>query len=391
MLKEHKERLINITKAVVVDGIDNDACIPTDDCDLSRLGSQDERDGVMALAKLHNISHIPSYYFLSFGHPEYANDFYVSLSHTTQQIEAANELSRELSREQIPHMLLKGSVIRRIYPEEWMRNGCDVDVLVKDEDLNRAGEALEHLGYTKGGRITHHVLYTRDSIEIELHFLLIEDFLNAKASRVLDGVWDVAQKSTSDESSYLYELPDEYAYYYYLAHMVRHFNRGGCGVRSVLDIWILNNRCSFDRKKREELLTRGGLSLFEKNILALADKWFSDGDGEGLELLEQWLISGGAYGESNRVESVMKSRQGNVFKYLLYVMFPPYIKMCHTYPVLKKHKLLLPLFYILRYFHLFYLLGIKRIFKRFYDMFKKDRSKKNIQKMLRQLGIMDLS
>ena len=38
----------------------------------------------------------------------------------------------------IPFMPLKGSILRALYPEGWMRTSCDVDVLVHTEDLERA-------------------------------------------------------------------------------------------------------------------------------------------------------------------------------------------------------------------------------------------------------------
>ena len=48
----------------------------------------------------------------------------------------------------IPFIPLKGSVIRRYYPESWMRTSCDVDILVHEEDLENAKQAIiSKLGY----------------------------------------------------------------------------------------------------------------------------------------------------------------------------------------------------------------------------------------------------
>lgn len=41
-----------------------------------------------------------------------------------------------LEKAQIPFLPLKDSVIRKYYPEAWMRTSCDIDVLVHRECLN---------------------------------------------------------------------------------------------------------------------------------------------------------------------------------------------------------------------------------------------------------------
>ena len=55
---------------------------------------------------------------------------------------ALGEICQTLEEAKIPFMPLKGSVIRPYYPEPWMRTSCDIDVLVHEEDLDRAVAAL---------------------------------------------------------------------------------------------------------------------------------------------------------------------------------------------------------------------------------------------------------
>lgn len=54
-----------------------------------------------------------------------------------QKIEAA------LNEEQIPYIPLKGSVLRNLYPAPEMRTSCDIDVLVHEEDIERAVAVIE--------------------------------------------------------------------------------------------------------------------------------------------------------------------------------------------------------------------------------------------------------
>ena len=46
-----------------------------------------------------------------------------------------------LVKAEIAFIPLKGSVIRPLYPEPWMRTSCDIDILVKEENLSAAIEA----------------------------------------------------------------------------------------------------------------------------------------------------------------------------------------------------------------------------------------------------------
>ena len=41
-----------------------------------------------------------------------------------------NSICSALNRESIAYIPLKGSVIKDLYPESWMRTSCDIDILV---------------------------------------------------------------------------------------------------------------------------------------------------------------------------------------------------------------------------------------------------------------------
>lgn len=90
-----------------------------------------------------------------------------------------------LEKARIPFIPLKGSVLRRYYPEPWMRTSCDIDVFVREADLDRAIEALwENLSYRIGEISDHDVqIYTPNGQHIELHRNLIEDHRINQAQR----------------------------------------------------------------------------------------------------------------------------------------------------------------------------------------------------------------
>ena len=57
----------------------------------------------------------------------------------------------------IPYIPLKGSVIRPYYPKESMRTSCDIDILVKEENLEAAIDALVQKGFKCSDRNYHDV------------------------------------------------------------------------------------------------------------------------------------------------------------------------------------------------------------------------------------------
>lgn len=61
-----------------------------------------------------------------------------------------------LSDAKIPVIVLKDLVIRNLYPHPYLRTMSDADLLVKPEDMDKAGNVLEEMGYKKGPVIEKH-------------------------------------------------------------------------------------------------------------------------------------------------------------------------------------------------------------------------------------------
>ena len=54
-----------------------------------------------------------------------------------------NEVTAVLGQEKIDYISLKGSVIRKLYPQDYFRTSSDIDILVKKRDFERACSALK--------------------------------------------------------------------------------------------------------------------------------------------------------------------------------------------------------------------------------------------------------
>lgn len=253
----------------------------------------------------------------------------------------------------IPFVMLKGSAIRKYYPEEWMRTSCDVDVLVKPEDVERASEVfISELSYEKTDADVHDIAFTSDgNVRIELHFHTIEDDVFGKANKIMLKIWDFAHKigETSE-----YELSDEMIYFYQIVHTAKHFHIGGCGIRPIIDIWVLQRSENFDENAGRELLKTAGLGKFEEALTKLSKIWF-DGEAytDGLKKVGDYILNGGAYGTSDNVIKLRTIRKGR-FRYILGRIFAPYEVIAKRYPIVGKHKWLTPLFAVIRPFGLIF-------------------------------------
>lgn len=365
--------LISIIRSVVIDKNSEYALSLTDE----------ECKAIIDFSSYHQIEHIPAYCLFKSGKPEYAGKFYSSLTNTTRQKHELSSIRKALSERNIPFIVLKGPVVRELYPEGWMRNSCDVDVLVREENLAKAEEALVSLAFEKEDNLSaHDVTYKKSTVTIELHYTLIEQYRFPEISRVLSGVWDNAVSTEGSE----YVMPDEYYYFYHVSHMVKHFEGGGCGIRPVLDLWMLNHMMKFDTGCRDALLSEGKILKFERELKRLSEYWFSGGDGSQLEFLAQFILSGGAFGNMDNNVAVKRTTSGGRFKYLMKRLFAPYSQLIKYYPTLEKYPILLPYYEVKRWIQAFKRNG-SLYRKEFSQNMKTNTRRDEVEKMLDALGM----
>ncbi|MBQ8719527.1 MAG: nucleotidyltransferase family protein [Clostridia bacterium] len=262
-------------------------------------------------------------------------------------------LTAALEAKGIAFMPLKGTVLRGYYPQGWMRTSCDIDVLVHREQLDDAIAYLKsELKYTEGERATHDVsLFSPSGNHIELHFDLVEEGRANSAAEVLSSVWSDAR--LCEGSEYKYEMSDAFFYFYHIAHMAKHFECGGCGIRPFVDLWILDALDGVDIAARDGLLEKGGLLKFANAARELSGVWL--GGREECELTERlggFLLHGGAFGSSDNRVALQQKKRGGKFGYLMSRLFIPYSKLKLYYPVLEKHRWLTPVMQVRRWFML---------------------------------------
>ena len=244
----------------------------------------------------------------------------------------------------IPYIPLKGSVIHPYYPQESMRTSCDIDILVKEENLEPAIDALCKNGFRCAERNYHDVsLFSPANIHLELHFNIQENIDNLDA--VLRDAWQYAKPTVGSQ----YRFTDEFFVFHMFAHMSYHFLGGGCGIKSLMDIWIMEHKMGITYECAKELLEKAGVYKFAAEISKLSEICFSgEPKDEFSDTILSYIFSGGVYGTSHNKIAVKKSQSKSTLLYAFQRLFLPYKTMVFLYPVLKKMPFLLPFCWIAR-------------------------------------------
>lgn len=289
-----------------------------------------------------------------------------------------------LVKAEIAFIPLKGSVIRPLYPEPWMRTSCDIDILVKEENLSAAIEALgQRLNYryeSTGNHDAH--LFAESGVHLELHYKLNPN--DEQWNAVLTDIWEHVQNA----ETYHCFLTQEMFYFYHVAHMAGHFKVGGCGVRSFIDLYLLRQHNRYNQETLSELLNKGGLTAFNNAMCAVSKCWFENGEKTDLvKAIENYVLYAGMYGDMKNRVAVAKAKKGGG-KLLWSRIFMPYKSLKYQYPKLQKWPILYPFYTIKRWLNLLKKDSRERSLKEWKETTSGDAEKQQrIAKLLEELAL----
>lgn len=107
------------------------------------LLSDEALQKVLLFAEMHDVAHLAVFGLKSNGllkseNAALENKIFKAAYRREAQSYELERLSEVLEKAEIPFLPLKGSVICEYYKEPWMRTSCDIDVLVKKRDVEKA-------------------------------------------------------------------------------------------------------------------------------------------------------------------------------------------------------------------------------------------------------------
>lgn len=321
---------MNASQEDFINRINKTLCTKTaEGNDAAQINTQKPSAETLRLAKIHNME-------LLMGIRD--EKYYKKLNQTFRMDANVARVREILNNAEIPFIMLKGAIIRPLYPEAWMRTSCDIDVLVKETDVARGMQAFSEAGAkVEDEPKLHDVQIQLDDTSVELHFSV-----EYSDDETLANAWSYASPKSKSE----YEFSDAFFYYHIIAHMAKHFINGATGVRSILDLRYI---------KRDHTLIEGSrLERFATYCETLSDKWFGGITCDALpsmDTFEQMILCGGLIVDGRQRSEISSVKRGNA-KTFFSRIFVPYADLAARYPSLKRKKWALPFYQVKRWLDL---------------------------------------
>lgn len=264
-----------------------------------------------------------------------------------------------LSDAGIKNMPLKGSVIRSLFPAPELREMCDLDILIKPEEMERAHAMMLADGYsyienhtTSHNREYHKLPY----MNVEVHTYLVPQ--EGSLFSYYSDFWD---RVLCTDNKLICRMTWNDCYIFLLAHAYKHFFLRGTGIRSVMDIYVMREKLKdvLDRVYIENELKQLEIFEFAEHFERLADCWFGEEESEipqDLLYYHYRVLESGTYGDFNimKTQALRHMQDGKSFQSAKRTMavtkvFPSYKYMKTMYPCLRYLPFLLPLFWVVRW------------------------------------------
>ncbi|MDB8438122.1 hypothetical protein GMB34_12370 [Turicibacter sanguinis] len=259
-------------------------------------------------------------------------------------------------------VLLKGAVLKNYYPQADLRTMGDVDVLVREHDLELVDKILTFLGYIKRPVTNekHHV-YDGDGFHLEVHWSLVNASRQTGFKDFEIAIWQQLKM----ENGFL-RLGDEDFLIHLLLHAAGHFKSFGFGIRQLADItlWI-EAHPELDFTYIWRRLTELKLVTFSTYVLAACRELLQleiediQVNQAQLSSFIETIFSSGVHGHREKGKQFgnyfayieHKSSKGRIF---LQSVFPNIRDLSRRYTYAHRYHWLLPIAWVDRFFRVLF-------------------------------------
>lgn len=305
-----------------------------------------------------------------------------------------DQIKEAFAKNKIDYAILKGAVLKDIYPSSDFRQSSDMDIFIKYSDTYKAKAVMVQLGFENmsfGNNDTTDNYCADKFSYIELHKKLIPQ--RYKWAEECNKITDRLVYKGNHE----YVMSDEDFYIFMIAHIAKHLSWSSVGIRSILDVWMyLKADKNLDWNFINEVLKKCDLTLLHSKLMDLVDYWFNGKTPEDdIQFLSNYIASSGWNGREIQIKAFDVNALGSVNRSGIYVKIKAFFKIAFMdidtlktrYPILEKYSILLPLCWIHR--------GISVVFKRresirsfmhLYDKINMDEVRK-IDSFRKKLGL----
>ncbi|HBI6897034.1 TPA: nucleotidyltransferase family protein [Clostridium perfringens] len=292
--------------------------------------------------------------------------FFTGIGHIAHYNQVGKMLEK-FNGKNIDVIVLKGLVVRELYPKPEFRTMGDSDILVHEEDLERVTLLLEELGYKlEECEDEHgaHLVFSHEQYRpVEVHWTLINDDYFIGTKEFEKEIWKNSMKIKIGNAEVLSLGLEDLALHLCL-HMAVHIVCGGFGLRQLCDLVLLVEQKG-QKIDWENFMVKAIECRSEKFILAIfkcCEELFNiqipkailnSGrvENELVEDLIQNIFNSGVFGRKDVIGTLgadfayskdEKEEKRSISEKYLDLVFPKVENMSEKYNYAKDNKILTP-------------------------------------------------
>lgn len=278
-------------------------------------------------------------------------------------------LYKEFLKANLKVLIVKGVILRSLYPQPENRTSNDEDLYIEKKDFDKTKEILLNQNFfiVKESEDETTFFNQQSGLSIELHTALFSK--ESKAYGRFQTFFDQAfvQAIVHEiDGVPVYSLSHDLHFLFLFLHFTKHFLHGGVGIRQILDIVMYCEAYGqfIDWQRIYDVFHDMHVFVLMKNVFALAHQYldfdlnsivlpedYHEEDYDFEDLLDD-IMDAGIFGQSSeeRVHSstmTLNAVNGGKTK-IWRSVFPTFMEMKGKYDYLTKYPFLLPIAYFSR-------------------------------------------
>lgn len=229
----------------------------------------------------------------------------------------AEEFSQTLADNGIDHILMKGIILRDLFPVPDLRTYGDVDLVIRRTDRQKSHALMEQLGFLTKEDWEPVYSYRKCSENYELHTELLETDVAGKT--VCRDYFRNCWSHVVPIGEHRFQFEPEYHFLYLLTHLAKHVTGSGAGIRMYMDVaaFILHYGENLDWAMIARELEVLDLGNFANAVFAMVQNCFGVASpialkpvaADVLETFVELTMRGGIFGKNAQNSGTVAVRQ----------------------------------------------------------------------------------
>lgn len=258
-----------------------------------------------------------------------------------------SQISEKFSEGKIWFVPLKGTILKRLYPQSDFRTMSDIDILIEEKNAPVVRKIMTSLGYDIENYNTgvHDVYFKKPVMDVEIHRQLF-GLYSGEYNQIFQNILERCDQV----SEYHYEMERNTLFVYLIAHMAKHYKNGGTGLRSFLDIWVFLKAYHdlLDWEQIDRMLEVADMRENCNDFMRLTEILFEGAESdEKYEKMKRFVLHAGTYGTVQEMVEQSIRKEGRI-GYVFHQCFPSLKMMQSNFPILRKLPILVPFFWLYR-------------------------------------------